>query len=289
MIHPAGVRSSAVAELVKPSQTLLLMVTAYCSYLAAGGRSPLDLVILTVSEVLAISGTTAANMYLERDIDALMPRTSRRPLPSGSISPGSAVALASSMFLVSVIISSIWSGALTLTILVGFLSDILVYTNIVKRMTPYSVVLGGIAGAMPALGGWVLARGFTPAGFLLAAVVLAWIPMHIWFIATYYADDYALAGIPMMPVIRGPSEAARYTEYSTASIPALAWAYYAITRRGLLAAVVATALAALALRRAEDFRRSPTRDAAREMFKMASPLIAVVFVLEALEGVLGIP
>ena len=217
-------RSSAVAELVKPSQTLLLMVTAYCSYLAAGGRSPLDLVVLTVSEVLAISGTTAANMYLERDIDALMPRTSRRPLPSGSISPGSAVALASSMFLVSVIISSMWSGALTLTILVGFLSDILVYTNIVKRMTPYSVVLGGIAGAMPALGGWVLAR-----------------------------------------------------------------AYYAITRRGLLAAVVATALAALALRRAEDFRRSPTRDAAREMFKMASPLIAVVFVLEALEGVLGIP
>ncbi len=207
-------RSSAVAELVKPSQTLLLMVTAYCSYLAAGGRSPLDLVVLTVSEVLAISGTTAANMYLERDIDALMPRTSRRPLPSGSISPGSAVALASSMFLVSVIISSMWSGALTLTILVGFLSDILVYTNIVKRMTPYSVVLGGIAGAMPAL---------------------------------------------VKELMNDRSYAASLGEE--------------LTGNG----------------RAEDFRRSPTRDAAREMFKMASPLIAVVFVLEALEGVLGIP
>ncbi|MGC8969983.1 MAG: heme o synthase [Conexivisphaera sp.] len=282
-------RSRDLLELIKPPQTLLLLVTSYCAYLAAGGRSPLDLAVLTVAEALAISGTTAANMYLERDIDALMPRTSRRPLPSGSVPPGAAVALAAASFLASLAVSSLWSRGLTLTILVGFLSDVLIYTEIVKRVTPYNVILGGIAGAMPALGGWALARGLTPAGLLLAAIVLAWIPMHIWFIATYYADDYRLAGIPMMPVVRGPSEAARYTEYSTLAIPALAWAYWAAARRGIVAALVASALAALAVRRAEEFRRSPTRDAARAMFKLASPMIAVVFVLEAIEGILGIP
>ena len=282
-------RPGDIAGLIKPSQTLLLMVTAYCSYLAAGGRSPLDVVVLTAAEALAISGTTAANMYLERDIDALMPRTSRRPLPSGSVSPAAAVAISTSMFLASVVVASLRSGALALTILVGFLSDILVYTDIVKRVTPYSVVLGGIAGAMPALGGWALAEGFTPGGILLSAVVLAWIPMHIWFIATYYLDDYRMAAVPMLPVIRGPSYAARYTEYSTAAIPALAWAYYAIEHRGVLAAIVATVLAAVAVKRAEDFRRTPSRDAALGMFKMASPLIAVVFVLEAIEGLLGLP
>ncbi len=282
-------KSGALVGLFKPSQTLLLMATAYCSYLAAGGRSPLDLAVLTASEALAISGTTAANMYLERDIDAVMPRTSGRPLPSGSISSQAALALATSMFLASIAISSLRSSALTLTILVGFLSDILIYTNIVKRLTPYSVVLGGIAGAMPSLGGWVLARGFTPAGFLLAATVLAWIPMHIWFIASYYADDYALAGIPMMPVVKGPSEAARYAEYSTAAMPAMTWAYFALARRGLIAAIASTAMAALAIRRMEDFRRSPSRDRARGVFKMASPLIAVIFLLEALEGALSLP
>ncbi len=282
-------RPRAILDLVKPSQTALLMVTSYCSYLAAGGKSLEGLGILTAAEVLAISGTTAANMYLERDIDSIMPRTSRRPIPSGEASPTFALALASTTFLASVLISSFFSAPLTLTLLLGFLFDILIYTNIVKRRTPYSVVLGGIAGAMPALGGWALARGITPAGLLLSAVVLAWIPMHIWFIATYYAEDYALAGIPMMPVVRGAREAARYVEYSTAAIPALTWAYYAIYRHGLAAAAASSALAAMALRRAEDFRRSPDKGSARAMFKMASPLLAVVFALAALEGALGIP
>jgi protoheme IX farnesyltransferase len=283
------VRLADLGGLVKPPQTLLLMFTAYCAYLAAGGRSLPDLAVLTAAEGLAISGTTAANMYLERDIDSVMPRTSRRPIPSGAVPPGAAAALAASAFLAALAISSAWSRPLALTILVGFLSDILVYTNIAKRATPNSVALGGIAGAMPALGGWALARGFTAAGLVLSAVVLAWIPMHIWFIATYYLEDYRLAGIPMMPVIRGQSEAAAYAEGAIAAMPALSWAYFALTRRGLLAAAAASALSALAIRSVEGFRRSPSRDAARAIFKMASPLLAVIFLLEALEGALGIP
>ncbi len=284
-----GMAVRGFLELTKPKQTALLMVTMYGAYLAAGGLSPIDIVILSAADFLAIAGTTAMNMYLEFDIDAIMPRTSGRPLPSGHVSMGSALLFSSSLFLAGLFLASLFSKPLAFTILIGFLADILVYTDIVKRRTPYNILLGGVAGGMPALGGWAMARGSIGlSGLLLAAVVMAWIPMHIWFIASYFYDDYRLAGIPMLPVISGPARASRATEISLAIMSALTWTYLALESRGLIAALATTMISVVAMKKIEDFRRNPGRETARSMFKLASPVVAVVFLLEAVEGVFGL-
>ena len=133
----------------------------FCSYLIAGGRSLEALVIGGLAEFLAIAGTTAMNMYLEVDIDSLMPRTSRRPLPSGALQPTVALYFAALSFLAGVLLSHAISPLLTLTILIGFFSDILVYTNIAKRTTPMNILLGGSLDRcrLKAVGCWPAAGG----------------------------------------------------------------------------------------------------------------------------------
>lgn len=273
-------------RITKPRQTLLLLTTMLCSYLIAGGRSLEALVIGGLAEFLAIAGTTAMNMYLEVDIDSLMPRTSRRPLPSGALQPTVALYFAALSFLAGVLLSHAISPLLTLTILIGFFSDILVYTNIAKRTTPVNILLGGVAGSMPALGGWVLASGWGAGGVILALIVMAWIPMHIWFLAIYFEDDYRSAGVPMLPVVAGPVKTSTIVEASLVVLALLTWALYLAEGVGLSAAIASTILTASSIRTIESFKKTLDKRVAKSLFKTGSPLLAVVFVLAALESLL---
>lgn len=273
-------------RITKPRQTLLLLTTMFCSYLIAGGRSLEALVIGGLAEFLAIAGTTAMNMYLEVDIDSLMPRTSRRPLPSGALQPTVALYFAALSFLAGVLLSHAISPLLTLTILIGFFSDILVYTNIAKRTTPMNILLGGVAGSMPALGGWVLASGWGAGGVILALIVMAWIPMHIWFLAIYFEDDYRSAGVPMLPVVAGPVKTSTIVEASLVVLALLTWALYLVEGVGLSAAIASTILTASSIRTIESFKKTLDKRVAKSLFKTGSPLLAAVFVLAALESLL---
>lgn len=278
-------------QLMKPLQTALLMFTMFGALFAAGGgRVPLrTVVLLAVGGFLAIGGTTALNMYLEADIDALMPRTSRRPLPAGRVEPERVLAFSIASYLLGVALIRLINPWTVFAVLMGFFFDIILYTDLAKRRTSLNIVLGGVAGGMPAFGGWTAYTGRPEAAALLAAlVVMAWIPMHIWFIATYYLDDYRMAGIPMLPVVKGERRAAVYIAFSIALQVAAVAALYLVGAAGPATLLVAVALGVAAIHRVRRFYLNPSRAAARRLFKVASPYLATIFLVMALEKVVGL-
>ena len=293
---PAGALAKArhLFTMTKPLQLLLLMITMYGAYfIAAEEVDPVTLLLLTVTGVGGAGGVTALNMYLERDIDSLMPRTSKRPLPSGSLSPGEALA-----GIVLLIVAGVLAGAainkyVAFTVLAGLYFDIIGYTEIAKRRSEWALLLGSVAGSMPALGGWAAGRGVIDLpGVILAGIVFAWQPLHVAFIHYYYKEDYERAGIPTIPGRLGDR---RFGLLSVASIIGffiLVWAFYFSTGVGLVAASLASIMAARALVAAKAFTEKPERTLARRMIKYASPLVGIVFIVAPLEahllGVVGV-
>jgi len=200
------VRLGCYWALIKDLQTGLLVLTAAAAY-ATGCCTNLHggaLAEMAGSLLLAVSGCTILNMVYDRDIDARMQRTARRPLPAGRVSPTEALVLggllASGGTAWALAIDGLYGGV----VLAGLLLDALVYTVWLKRRTPYSILIGGLSGGMPALAGRVLATGqIDGVGLLLALGVLLWIPTHIMTFTIKYQSEYARAGIPTFPAVYG--------------------------------------------------------------------------------------
>lgn len=278
-------------DLVKPKQTLLLLFTALASYtVAAASHFTLSMFILLASSgFLLISGVTVFNMVLEVDIDCIMERTRRRPIPAGKISKGNATlygVLIYSLGLVLAYMLSIWvvvAGVLALVF------DIVLYTLWLKRKVELSIVVGGVAGGMPAFGGWCVAVGYpTIEAILVAVLIMLWIPMHIWFIAYYYREDYERAGIPMLPVTRGPKVVAKAIMVSLLLLLFTIAVMYAKGALGLMTLMLSVFLTMLALKRTISFQSNPSREVARKLFKVASPYLAVVFLSMVIEKMLHV-
>ncbi len=280
--EPADVRrrAAAVVALTKPKQTGLLLCTAAGSYVLSAAGAPRWTVMLPGLAALAcaIAGCTALNMVLDRDIDARMGRTAERPIPSGTVTPGSAAAFGVALAAAGVA-AAWWMGAsFGAVVATGLVVDLLVYTAWLKRSTPWSIALGGVAGGVPALAGRVLAIGRVDvAGLMLAAAVLLWIPAHILTLAIRYADEYRAAGVPMWPVVYGAASARRVVAVSTAGAAAmLAGAGWVLGLGAPVVAVLAvmgstlTALAAWALAR-------PSLEHDGVLFKAASIYMAAAF------------
>ena len=192
--------------LIKSLQTGLLLITGLAAYMSA--RCPVTtwetLLAVTATLFLAISGSTVLNMVYDRDLDAKMKRACMRPLPSGKVSVREALLLG--LFLsIAGVGGALWMSPLYgAVVFAGLFFDVVVYTIWLKRRTPYSIIIGGLAGGMPALAGRSLAVGaIDPLGILLALAVLLWIPTHILTYNIKYADDYARAGVPTFPSTYG--------------------------------------------------------------------------------------
>jgi heme o synthase len=188
--------------LVKGLQTGLLVVTGLGGYMSV--RCPAmnlgTLVGLLASLVLSISGSTILNMWWDRDIDARMKRTQKRPLASGKIEPAEALRVGLALSAVGVGIASVMDLLFGAIILAGLFFDVVIYTIWLKRRTCWSIVWGGIAGGMPILAGRALGLGSIDwIGLLLAVAVLFWIPTHIMTFSMKYRADYAEAGLPTFP------------------------------------------------------------------------------------------
>ena len=196
--------------LTKPRIIVLLLLTTLAAmFLASSGPLPLSLVLFTmVGGALAAGGANAMNMFLDRDVDALMGRTSRRPVPSSRITPYAALVYGIALNIASFVI--LWWGANLLAAvlaLAGSVYYVLVYTRMLKRTTPHNIVLGGAAGAVPPLVGWAAVAGNISLGAIcLFAIIFYWTPPHFWALALLRRADYARAGIPMLPVARGEAE-----------------------------------------------------------------------------------
>ena len=195
-------------SMTKPKvQSLLLFTTITTMYVA--GDPSLGLVALTcLGGALSAGGAGAINHYWDRDIDAVMKRTSDRPVPSGRVAPRSAlifgIALGAAAFVLLSLTVNMLAAALALAGLLGY---VLVYTIWLKRRTPQNIVIGGAAGAVPPLVAWAATTGSLDGSALyLFAIVFYWTPPHFWALSLLMKDEYAKAGVPMLPVVRGESE-----------------------------------------------------------------------------------
>jgi protoheme IX farnesyltransferase len=203
----------AYVALTKPRIIELLLVTTLpAMILAAHGLPPLGLVLATlVGGSLAAGSANALNCYLDRDIDAVMRRTVARPLARHAVSPRSALVFGTGLGVISIAIMTAatgWlPGALTA---VAILFYVLVYTLVLKRRTAQNIVWGGAAGCMPVLIGWAAVTGSLAwAPVVLFGIVFFWTPPHFWALAMRFKDDYARAGVPMLPVVATPLQVAR--------------------------------------------------------------------------------
>jgi protoheme IX farnesyltransferase len=211
-VAAAAVRPGTVVRdyitLTKPKvQSLLLFTTVTTMYVA--GDPPVGLVLLTcLGGALSAGGAGAVNHYYDRDIDALMSRTRSRPVPAGRISPRAALSFGISLQVASFVLLSLTVNVLAASLaLSGFLGYVFVYTLWLKRTTPQNIVIGGAAGAVPPLVAWAATTGsLSWNAVYLFAIVFYWTPPHFWALSLLMKDEYAKAGVPMMPVVRGEDE-----------------------------------------------------------------------------------
>ena len=213
----AGIRlSAAIAAdyfaLLKPRVMALSVFTAFVGLVMAPGVINPVVVIVAIAAIAAGAGAAGAlNMWYDEDIDGLMSRTSKRPIPSGRVLPGEALGFGLLLSALSVITLGLlvgWLAASLLAFTIFFY--VVVYTMWLKRSTPQNIVIGGAAGALPPVIGWAAATNAVGIeSLVLFLIIFLWTPPHFWALALFKVGDYAAAGIPMMPNVAGENATRR--------------------------------------------------------------------------------
>lgn len=198
--------------LLKPRVMSLVVFTAIAGLvLAPGTLHPVLAAIAVLCIAVGAGAAGAINMWYERDIDAVMARTSGRPLPAGRMPPGDALGFGSVLAVGSISVMALavnWTAAALLALTIAFY--VFVYTIWLKRRTPQNIVIGGAAGAFPPMIGWAAVTGdIGLGGIALFALIFMWTPPHFWALSLYKSGDYEAAGIPMLPVVAGTGETKR--------------------------------------------------------------------------------
>ena len=207
-----GASVADYVEILKPRVMSLVVFTGFVGLVVAPGHlHPVLAAVAVLCIAVGAGAAGAINMWYDRDIDALMRRTAGRPLPSGRMMPGEALGFGVVLGVGAVLVIGLavnWVAAELLALTVGFY--VLVYTIWLKRRTPQNIVIGGAAGAFPPMIGWAAATGKIGWGAIaLFAIIFFWTPPHFWALSLYRTGDYAAAGVPMLPVVSGPSETRR--------------------------------------------------------------------------------
>jgi protoheme IX farnesyltransferase len=222
--------------------------------LAPGHMHPVIAFTALLCIAVGAGAAGALNMWYDADIDARMARTAGRPIPAGRLAPGEALAFGLTLAGFSVVVLGLLVSvfaALLLAVTIGFYVG--VYTIWLKRITPQNIVIGGAAGALPPMIGWAaVTGGVAPEPLVLFLIVFLWTPPHFWALSLYRANDYALAGIPMLPVVAGATETRRQILRYTlvlAPVGAMPWLLgYAGPLYGIAALLAGMAMIALAIR-----------------------------------------
>ena len=194
-------------DLTKPKVVMLIVFTAVVGmFLAVDGVPDFTLIFLASLGIgLAASSGAAMNQIIDMRADAIMARTQNRPLATGSLQLWQAIVFAALLCLLGMLVLAIWVNSLTAILtFVSMVGYGVVYTVFLKPATPQNIVIGGAAGAAPPLLGWVaMTNAITPEGCLLFLIIFAWTPPHFWALALYRREEYAAAGVPMLPVTHG--------------------------------------------------------------------------------------
>ena len=211
----AGSAAAGVGDyiaLLKPRVMSLVVFTGLVGLVVAPGSiNPVTAVIALVAIALGAGASGAINMWYDADIDAVMTRTANRPIPAGRVQRSEALAFGVVVALLSVMVMGSlvnWLAAALLALTISFY--VFVYTMWLKRRTPQNIVIGGAAGALPPVIGWAAVTGeVSLLPFMMFAIIFFWTPPHFWALALYRSGDYAKAGVPMLPVVRGDRETRR--------------------------------------------------------------------------------
>jgi protoheme IX farnesyltransferase len=276
------VRLRQFLALTKPRVvSLIVFVTVIGMFLAVPGIPPAGPVVFGTLGIALVAGAAAAiNCLVEQKIDGLMARTRRRPLPAGELT-----SLPTFVFACAVGGTGLWvlywlvnplTMWLTLATFVGYA---IVYTVLLKPATPQNIVIGGASGAMPPVLGWAaVTNDVAPEALLLFLIIFVWTPPHFWSLALYRTQDYAKAGLPMLPVTHGPRFTRLMIVLYTVALVAVSLLPFAIRMSGFLYLASALALGGLFLLYAVQLYRDYSVELARATFKYSITYLAALFI-----------
>ncbi len=292
-------RVDAFVALTKPRIIELLLVTTLPAMVLAWstvrGMDPFEFLWLAfwtlVGGSLAAGAANAINCYLDRDIDEIMVRTRRRPLPAHAVAPEDAL-----VFGLVLTVISFGLLAVTTNLVAAFLTllavafYVVVYTMLLKRNTPQNIVLGGAAGALPPVIGWAAVTGdITLAALLLFAIVFYWTPPHFWALSLRIRGDYAAANVPMLPVTHGVAETTRQIALYSVLMVALTLVFFAVAHMGLVFLAGALALGVMFLAQAFLMWRDGTDQRAVRLYKYSITYLTGLFALIVLDVAVFVP
>jgi protoheme IX farnesyltransferase len=287
---PTRGRVAAYVALTKPRIIELLLVTTVPAMVVAQrGMPPAWLVLATlVGGTLAAAGANATNMVIDRDIDKLMRRTSRRPLVTGEITPRNALIFAIALELAAAAWLSLIVNPLSAALAVAAtLFYVLVYTIWLKRTSTQNIVIGGAAGAVPVLVGWSAVTGrLAVAPFVMFAIVFAWTPPHFWALAIRYREDYATAEVPMLPVVASFDDTAKRIVAYTVVLWAVSLAFWPLGHMGFVYLAAALGLGATFTGKAVRLARSHAPETAMRLFTFSITYITLLFAAMAVDQLL---
>ena len=281
----------AYVALTKPRIIELLLVTTVPTMvLAERGLPSAWLVLATiVGGTLAAGSANAINCWADRDIDSLMQRTAHRPLARQQVPPHNALRFGIVLGIAATVLLTLTVNALSAALAVGaILFYVFIYTLGLKRRTAQNIVIGGAAGAFPVLIGWTAVTGTLglPA-WVLFGIVFAWTPPHFWALAMRYRDDYARAGVPMLPVVASTRETTLQILGYTLVLVSLTLMLGPLAELGLLYFVAAVGLGGWFLGSAWRLHRNPTGEQAMRVFRVSISYLGLLFTVMAVDAALG--
>jgi protoheme IX farnesyltransferase len=274
-------RARAFYALTKPRVVSLIVFTAVIGmFLATPGMVPPQVLLAGTLGIALVAGAAAAvNCLVEQNVDALMMRTRWRPLPSGELTTLQTLVFAGVVGGLGLWILVHFVNALTMWLtLATFVGYAIVYTVVLKPLTPQNIVIGGASGAMPPVLGWAAVTGeVTTEAMLLFLIIFAWTPPHFWALALYRTEDYARAGLPMLPVTHG----ARYTRLQvllyTLILFGVSLLPFAIRMSGWLYLAAALVLGAVFIGYAVRIHLAYSDALARRTFRYSITYLALLF------------
>ena len=260
-------------QLTKPRIIpLLLITTAAAMWMASDGATDPGLFLVTViGGMLAAASAQTMNCIYDRDIDYAMERTRNRPIPSGRVKPVHAgifaAVLAGLSFTILVVFTNLLAALLAMAGIAFYMG---IYTHLLKRHTPQNIVIGGAAGAIPALVGWAAVNNnLSIEAWILFAIVFIWTPPHFWALSLMLKDDYAKVGVPMLPVVVGEAATAKQIWiYTLLLIPTTLLLMYPFGGAGIVYGISAVGLGGIFVYEAWKLLQAPTdKTVAKSMFK----------------------
>ncbi len=280
--------------LVKPPIVSLLLVTAVggmflaSRYMGEAGIPDLmTLLLVCVGGALGAGGANAINHYMDQDIDSVMSRTAQRPVPGNRVHPMAALAYGIALNAVAFAVLAYWVNLLAAALtLAATLFYVLVYTGWLKRTTPQNIVIGGAAGSIPPVVGWVAVTGsFDLPALYLFAIIFFWTPPHFWALSLLIQRDYERAGVPMLPVVAGQEKTVGSIFVYSLVLVALTLVFAATGAVGFVYLGAATALGGALVWGAWRLKRSTERQKARNLYLYSLLYLALLFGAMMADGV----